>query len=135
MIRGGLSCMNSRRADVFGKNPPGQVNCASKSFLCYHCLSFNLVNYTSFSRLLFQCIGCVCHRKITQFTCPWRPIPFVPVRLCVHGFERSKCEPVADETDIRPAETFAKYGKGSYGPNRFGPLELVQNIQRTSYII
>jgi len=29
---------------------------------------------------------------------------------------------VADETDVRPAETFAKYGKGSYGPNRFGPL-------------
>ena len=89
------------------------------------CFSFNLVNYPSFTRLLF-------HQYWMSFTTAKissrvhqavrRPIPFVPVRLCVSGFERSTCEPVADETDVRPAETFAKYGKGSYGPNRFGPL-------------
>jgi len=64
------------------------------------------------------CLGGVA--LLVQFHLMARPIPFVPVRLCVSGFERSTCEPVADETDIRPAETFAKYGKGSYGPNRFG---------------
>ena len=49
-----------------------------------------------------------------------RPIPFAPVRLCLHGFQRSSCEAVADEIDSRAADKFAFRGKGSYGLNHFG---------------
>ena len=114
-----------RHGCVWKKFPRAQwIGCLC---FCYHCFSFNLVNYASFTRLLFHQfnIGCLLPppKSVHQFTKQFRrPIPFVPVRLCVSGFERSTCEPVADETDVRPAETFAKYGKGSYGPNRFGPL-------------
>ena len=82
------------------------------------------MNYASLTRLLFHqyWMSLPLPKSPTSSPTSRRPIPFVPVRLCVSGFERSTCEPVADETDVRPAETFAKYGKGSYGPNRFGPL-------------
>eukprot|EP00435_Cladocopium_sp_Y103_P030702 s1368_g7.t1 len=55
-----------------------------------------------------------------QFHLIERPIPFAPVRQCSHGFQRSNCEPIADETDPRMADKFAFRGKGSYGLNRFG---------------
>ncbi|CAL1154275.1 unnamed protein product, partial [Cladocopium goreaui] len=55
-----------------------------------------------------------------QFHLIERPIPFAPVHQCAHGFQRSSCEAIADETDPRMAEKFAFRGIGSYGLNRFG---------------
>ena len=48
-----------------------------------------------------------------------RPFPFTPVRRCHHGLEGLACRPVSDEMDARPADSFAFWGKGSFGPNRF----------------
>ncbi|CAL1160984.1 unnamed protein product [Cladocopium goreaui] len=69
--------------------------------------------------ILFGCVlGAVA--LLVQFRLMERPVPFTPVRRCLNGFQPSACELIEDETDHRPADSFAFRGKGSYGINRFG---------------
>ena len=84
----------------------------------------------SSQRIFTECLPSFSHSKVAQPQPPlsssfpiffWdRPLPFVPVRLCLSGFQRSSCEHLADETDPRAADIFGVRGKGSYGINRFG---------------
>ena len=49
-----------------------------------------------------------------------KPFPFAPARRCLQkGISRSVCKLIADETDPRPADTFAEFGRGHYGKNNF----------------
>eukprot|EP00913_Durusdinium_trenchii_P032822 g30727.t1 len=57
---------------------------------------------------------------LTELHLIQRPSPFAPVRRCHFGLHRLACRCVADETDTRPADEFASWRKGSYGPNQFG---------------
>ena len=50
-----------------------------------------------------------------------KPLPFEPVRPCLQqGLSHKMCSRISDETDPRPADTFAQFGRGHYGKNMFG---------------
>ncbi|CAE7220120.1 Amy1 [Symbiodinium pilosum] len=49
------------------------------------------------------------------------PLPFAPARRCLQqGLPHKMCHLIRDETDQRPADTFADFGQGHYGKNMFG---------------
>ncbi|CAE7722647.1 mok14, partial [Symbiodinium sp. CCMP2456] len=110
------------------RDPPrrASINQARCGCLCRTIQACSIKHAMALRRLPPRlAIGCGCCLGIAalviEVVLVHKPFPFEPARRCLQqGISRSLCRLIADETDTRPADTFAEFGHGPYGTNKFG---------------